>query len=284
MVINDVALVLQGGGTRAAYSAGVLDVLLEEKIYFPLVIGTSAGALLGVNYISQDKGRSALLLKEKIRDRKLLSPLNLLTKGSLYDFHYLFYVLPKCGLPFNQKMFRENHARFYAVATSITKGKTVLFSKESNDFWAGLAASCALPLFSKPIEARNDFYLDGGLLSSIPYQEALSLGATKIVCVLTREQGYRKKRPRKSAIALCKKMYNAYPMVDDLYVNSSSLYNKKMDELESMDKNRVFCLYPSIAPHVSVAERNRKKLANLVQLGKIDMQKQMNSLKEFLER
>lgn len=280
---SDIALVLQGGGTRAAYSAGALDVLLKEKIYFPAVVGTSAGALLGVNYISQDKGRSAALLRDGTSDSKLLSPLNLITKGSIYDFHYLFYVLPNKGLPFNAKKFRENPAKLYAVATSLKEGKTVLFEKSEPHFWEGLAASSSLPLLSKPVWMEEEAYLDGGILSSVPYQEAFSLGFKKVVCVLTREKGYRKKKPSKASKLVANKMYRNFPNLLPLIENSYATYNRKMDELEEMAKeNQVFLLYPSSQVRVSPTERNGKKLSPLIELGKKDMENSLSSLKEFI--
>ena len=52
-----VGLVLEGGGMRGSYTLGILDVLLEEKLYFPYVIGVSAGACNAASYVSRQLGR-----------------------------------------------------------------------------------------------------------------------------------------------------------------------------------------------------------------------------------
>ena len=278
-----VALVIQGGGTRAAYAAGALDVLMKEGISFPLVVGTSAGALLGVNYISGDRGRSAALLTYGMDDRKLLSPLNLLRKGSIYDFHYLFYVLPDRGLPFNNSRFRENKAEFYAVSTSLLSGKAHLAEKGDKDFWPGLAASCSLPFLSKPVPVGDDVCLDGGIVASVPFCEALSLGARRVVCILTREKGYRKPPTGKRKGILARRLYGEYPLAEPLLMNSSKVYNDSMEELDRLEQEgKAFLLYPSKPPRVSVAERDGRKLLPLVELGSSDMSSRMEALRAFL--
>lgn len=278
-----IALVIQGGGTRAAYAAGALDVLMKEGVSFPLVVGTSAGALLGVNYISGDRGRSAALLTYGMDDRKLLSPLNLLRKGSIYDFHYLFYVLPNKGLPFNYSRFRTNEAGFYAVSTSLITGKAHLAEKGDKDFWAGLAASCSLPFLSKPVPVGDDVCLDGGIIASVPFHEALSLGASRLVCILTREKGYRKAPVGKRKRILARGFYGEYPLAEELLMNSANAYNESMEELDRLEKEgKAFLLYPSKPPRVSVAERDGRKLLPLVVLGASDMSSRMEALRAFL--
>ena len=52
------ALLVEGGGVRAAFAAGVLDALLEEEEPFDMVAGTSAGGLLAAAYLAGQRGRS----------------------------------------------------------------------------------------------------------------------------------------------------------------------------------------------------------------------------------
>ena len=60
-----VGLVLEGGGMRGLYTAGVLDTFLDAGIKVDGVVSVSAGALFGVNFLSKQKGR-ALRYNKKI--------------------------------------------------------------------------------------------------------------------------------------------------------------------------------------------------------------------------
>ena len=57
MNIEKVALVLQGGAVRGAFTAGVLDIFMENDLYFQYVVGVSAGALISLSYLSKQIGR-----------------------------------------------------------------------------------------------------------------------------------------------------------------------------------------------------------------------------------
>ncbi|MEH7745218.1 patatin-like phospholipase family protein, partial [Neobacillus drentensis] len=55
---NQVGLVLEGGGMRGVYTAGILEYFLETQLFFPYVIGVSAGACNAASYLSKQKGRN----------------------------------------------------------------------------------------------------------------------------------------------------------------------------------------------------------------------------------
>ena len=56
--MDGIALVLEGGGMRGVFTAGVLDAFLDEKFYFPYVVGVSAGSSNGLSYASRQRGRA----------------------------------------------------------------------------------------------------------------------------------------------------------------------------------------------------------------------------------
>ena len=65
-------LVLEGGAMRGMYTAGVLDVMLDEDIHVDGVIGVSAGVLFGVNYLSKQRGRSIRYNKRFNGDKRYM--------------------------------------------------------------------------------------------------------------------------------------------------------------------------------------------------------------------
>ena len=71
-------LVLEGGAMRGMYTAGVLDVFMDNGITFDGVIGTSMGAITGCSYASGQKGRTIRYNKKYCKDKRYMSFYSLL--------------------------------------------------------------------------------------------------------------------------------------------------------------------------------------------------------------
>ena len=279
-------LVLQGGGMRGAFTAGVLDVFMEHHVSFSYVIGTSAGGLNGVNFISGDIGRGKYVTCEMVHDKKFLSVKNLLLKGSLFDFKYLLFTLPEKNiLPFNSKTYEENPAEFLVACTGMKDGKAHYFKKgECKDFWNAIAASASLPLLAKPVEVEGELYLDGGPTASIPFRKALEDGCDKIVVVGTREQNYRKKPLKESYKRLCKRFYRSYPRFIESYERSVEEYNDEANEMENLQKEgKLFVVQPEFPVTVSQTEKDEKALLALYLEGRRIAEENLDSMRDYLE-
>lgn len=278
-------LILQGGGMRGAFTAGALDVFMEKGIEFPYVIGTSAGALNGVNFISHDIGRGKYVTCELIGDKRFISLRNLLLKKSLFDFKYLLFTLPEKNiLPFSNETFDKSDVEFLAATTSMDDGNAVYFKKgECKDFWNAVAASSSLPLLAKPVEVEGKLYLDGGPSASIPFRKALQDGVKKLVIIGTREPGFRKEPLKESRIRLCNRFYHAYPHFCKVYANLVEEYNDEAAEMEALQKGgKAFVIQPESPVKVSQTERDRKALLELYEEGRRIAEKNLSDLKEFL--
>ena len=264
------ALALQGGGVRGAFTAGVLDVFLENGVVFPYVIGTSAGALTGVNYLSGDRGRSKFIICDLINDPKFLSLHNFLRKKTVFDFAYLLDVVPASIAPFSQKQFDESPIDFYAVATGLEDGKAHYFrKKDCKEFMKGVSASASLPLLSKPVMVEGKPFLDGGPVDSIPFRKPLKESVKKIVVVATRELGFRKKPLSSAKVRLCQQFYGDYPEFTKAFRKSVDVYNADSDLLEALEKEgRIFVIRPDQPVDVSPTEKNKKKLNALYEEGR----------------
>lgn len=279
------ALVLQGGGTRGAFTSGVLDVFMENGLYFDYVIGTSAGALNAYNYVAHDIGRSKRILCDLINDKKFLSVHNLIVKKSAFDFSYLFFQVPKSVVPFNQAAYDESSIDFYACATCLNDGKPAYFRKKDNpDFLKGLQASASLPLISKPISIGNKAYLDGGVVDAIPFRKPLEEGGNKIVVVATRDQAYRKSDLKPSYLHLARRLYHEYPNFLEAYAKMNEVYNEDTDKLYSLEKQgRVKVLRSPEPIDVSSTETDLKVLTALYEKGRNVANANLSGLKDYLQ-
>lgn len=279
------ALCLQGGGSRGAYGSGALDVLMENGFWADEVIGTSAGALIGCNYISRDKGRSDNMMLKLMSDRHFFQPLNFFRKGSIFDFHYMVYDVSEKGLSFDFVQFAKNPCRFYAVSTSCLTGEPRYFEKGDSEFWNALASSASLPFTSKPVLVHGEPCLDGGVVCPIGFEKALEDAYGKVVVISTREKGFRKAKMKDSQFLLAKGMYHDYPVFLETYRRNDEIYNAQMERLDFLaDSGGAFVLYPSVAPKVSRASKSKRKIQELIDLGKKDMETQLSFLKEYLSK
>jgi predicted patatin/cPLA2 family phospholipase len=280
--MKDIGLVLEGGGMRGIYTAGVLDLFMDKNIYFPYVIGVSAGACNAASYISKQKGRSKKVNIDFINDHRYLSYRNLLKEKSLFGMKFMFDEIPNKLIPFDYNTYNNSKTTFVIVATDCNSGKPVYFYKEEgHDILSQLKASCSLPLVSPIVNFNGMKLLDGGISDSMPIKKSIEDGNQRNVIILTRNKGYRKKPTRGSFIL--KRMYKDYDYLVESINNRFKTYNETLDYIEELEeKNQVFVIRPSQQLEVGRLEKNKNKLENLFNQGYLDSEKCSKKLNEWL--
>ena len=189
-----VGLVLEGGAMRGMYTAGVLDVFLTEQIAVDCIVGVSAGALFGINYLSGQKGRVIRYNKRFNRDPRYMGLLPLLREGNIVRTRYAYEDVPRRLDPFDDAAFQKSGIPFYAVITDVDSGKPeyVLIHSVFAQMDV-LRASGSMPLVSHPVLIGGRRYLDGGITDSIPFIWLAGQGCDRLIVVLTRERDFRRK-------------------------------------------------------------------------------------------
>ncbi len=284
--IEDIALVLQGGGARGAFTAGVLDVFMENRLVFPYIIGTSAGALNAVNYISGDIGRSRKVTTEVLLDPKFCSFRNRVFRGSAFNFTYLFHELPKTTLPFNAAAYNESGVRFFCVSTGLADGKVAYFEKGvCKEFYKALASSASLPLISRPVRVEGEKYFDGGVVAPVPYEKPLEDGYEKLVMIMTRPEGYRRKKKGGGIVSFVSwLLYHRHKAFYASYKKQNDYYDAGYAAAERLEKEgKAFVIYPPAHIHVGRIEKDRKALEALYQAGRDAGEAKFAALLEFVK-
>lgn len=284
-ISKDVALVIQGGGTRGIYAAGVVDFFLDNDINFPYVIGTSAGALAATNYTSRDKERNKWCFTDGMKVRGFASISNFLFKKNYFDFHYLFYDIPKKRY-FDWKTFKNNPINFVAAATSLETGEAAYFSNKelsTDDMLDGVGASASFPLLQrKPKIVCGKPYLDGRQSAPVPFKKPLADGYKKVVVLMTRDITYKAKPYKEKYLKWAKKLYSDYPAFLEAYQNDHILYNSDQEELAELERQGVaLVIRPEVPPAVGIAEKNKKKLLLLYYQGYEDAKKHLQEIIDF---
>ena len=279
-----VGLVLEGGGMRALFTAGVLDALLDIKeLDIDGIVGVSAGALFGVNYVSGQKERAIRYNKKYARDKRYMGLHRWITTGNAVNEEFAFYEIPFKLDVFDQEKFKQSKIDFYVVMTNVESGKPeYVLIKDVFKQMEYLRATSALPFASKIIEINGKKYLDGGISDSIPIDYCEDLGYDKIILVLTRPKNTHKEDKLNF---LYKLVYRKYPNLVERLINMGKDYEvvlKKIKDLEN--ENKIFVIRPPEVLKIGRLEKNEDKIQNVYDIGLNTGIKEKENLLKYLNK
>lgn len=278
-------LVLEGGALRGVYTSGIQGVLHKSGIGFDCVIGTSAGSMNGVNFLSGQPERSFYIDYHFARDKQFMGLRPLLKEGQIFSFSYMFGAVND-AFPYKLDAFLHSPTRFIAVASNAHTGEpTYLEHGPNSHLYDILKASSSMPMFSTPIEVDGQHYYDGGPSMPVAYQKALDEGFEKVVLILTREKGYRKSPFSKRACLAIRAKFRKWPAFAQMMLDSPRHYNTMMDEIDTLEaEGRIFVFRPSQKVTVARTEKDVKKLEDLFLLGRVDGAMKLPRLSDYLAK
>lgn len=277
-------LVLEGGAMRGMFTAGVLDVFMENNIEFDGIIGVSAGATFGCNYISGQIGRTIRYNKKYCKDKRYCSLRSLITTGDLYGEDFCYNKIPNELDPFDNDAYRKSSTEFYIVATDIETGEPVYkkYDVDDPDALLWMRASASMPLASRIVEIGDKKFLDGGMSDSVPVKQFEKMGYNKNVVILTQPYDYVKSK--NSVLPLIKLSYKKYPKLIEVMKNRHIMYNETTDYIKEREKSgELFVIRPKSKLCVNHVEHDAKKLEKAYQEGRKAALGNLDKVKEFLK-
>lgn len=281
---NKKGLILEGGAMRGMFTAGVLDVFMENNIEFDGVIGVSAGATFGCNYISRQIGRTIRYNKKYCRDKHYCSFRSLIKTGDLYGTDFCYDKIPNELDPFDNDTFRQSNVDFYVVATDIETGKPVYkkYDVDDPDCLLWMRASASMPLASRIVEIGNKKFLDGGMADSIPVKAFENMGYNKNVVVLTQPKEYIKQK--NSALPLIRLKYKKFPKLIEVMESRHIMYNETTAYIKEKElQGELFVIRPEEPLNVGHVEHKAAELEKAYQTGRAVAEKNLQKLKEYLK-
>lgn len=276
-----VGLVLEGGAMQGMFTAGVLDVFLDENIQIDGIVSVSAGALFGVNFPSKQKGRALRYNKQFINDKRYISFHSLFTTGNIVNKEFAFYEVPFKQDVFDNEAFKQSNIEFYATVTNVETGLAE-HHKITDPFaqMETLRATSAMPYVSKVVDIDGKKYLDGGIADSIPLAFCQSLGFDKVIVVLTRPFDYRK---TPSNPLMSKLFYRKYPNLVKTLQNRYQVYNQQVEDvIQQSEQGKIFTIRPSITLPIKRIEKDLNKVQAMYDLGVSDAKRELENLKAYL--
>ena len=229
-------LILEGGAMRGLFSAGIMDVMMENGIAYDGVIGVSAGAAFGCNYISGQIGRSIRYNLKYCRDKRYGGLYSLITTGDIYNKKFCYEEIPLKYDPFDFETFESSPAAFYVVCTDVETGKPVYhqYTGRRDHGFDWIQASASMPLVSRIVTIDGQKLLDGGVADSVPIRQFEQMGYDRNVIILTQPKDYRKSP--NSLMPLIRHKYRAYPEFIKTNENRHLVYNDTLDYIFEKEK------------------------------------------------
>ncbi|WP_242945223.1 patatin-like phospholipase family protein [Oribacterium sp. C9] len=278
-------LICEGGAMRGLFTAGVLDVLLENEVSFDGMVGVSAGATFGCNFKSKQIGRTIRYNLEYAEDKRYGSFTSLIKTGDLYDTEFCYHTLPNELFPFDWDTFLGNPMKFYVVATDVKTGKPVYHEMKSrgDSELEWLRASASMPLVSKPVSVDGYELLDGGISNSVPLEFFEHIGYTRNVVILTQDANY-VKEPIPSGF-LTKLLLKKQPAIYTAMTKRHIMYNAQIDYIKKKEASgEVFVIRPPEPLGIKRVEHDRVELERVYKLGRNTALSLLSELKDFIDK
>ena len=280
-------LVLEGGATRGVFTSGVLDYLMEKDLYFSNVIGVSAGSCNAVDYVSKQPGRTRDCMIPTDKSLNYVNGLRTFIKEkSLMNMDMIFDIYPKQIYPFDFDTYFRSEMNGELVTTNCVTGKAEYMdeAQDPDRLMKICRASSSMPLLCPIVNIDGIPYLDGGLADSIPIRRAMDIGNEKIIVVLTRNRGYRKKAVSKAVEKMYRRAYRSYPNLLRTLLRRAPYYNRTLNELENLEREgKIFVIRPQ-GKTVSRLESKPEVLEDFYQHGIEQMKEHFGAMQDFLEK
>ena len=276
-------LVLEGGGARGMYTAGVLDVFMERGVTFDGIIGVSAGAIHGISYMSGQKGRGLRYYKKYCSDPRFMGFRSLLKTGNIVGVDFCYRELPDVLDPFDNEAFMKNPAEFYVTVSNLETGEAeYLRVKDSKAQIDLVRASATLPYVSKIVDINGKKYLDGGCTDSVPVDAFMKMGFEKNVLVLTRPHSHVREKEHG---LMAKLRYRKYPNFVRALLSHHDRYNATKARIaQLMQEDKAFVIAPAEELRIRRLESDPGELQRVYDIGRADGERSINELRKWLAK
>ena len=282
--MDKIGLILEGGGMRGIYTAGVLDFFIDKNIEVDLVVGVSAGGCHAASYLSKQYKRAYHTNIDYLDNKEYISFRNLIKTGSIFGMDLMFNKIPNELYLYDHDAFSKSKSKFTVVTTNCETGQAEYFTlTDMKRDIMYLQASCSIPMFANIVEIDGYKLVDGGVADSIPIEYAIKEGCKKNIVILTRDKTYRKNKVKFSS--LIRRKYKKYPNLVKSIENRHLNYNKSLDLVKELeDKGDALVIRPKSPVKVSQIEKDVDKLTKLYNEGYNDAKESYEKIIEFIKK
>lgn len=284
---NKIGLVVEGGGMKCAYNAGILDAFLDHHITFGYCIGVSGGAGNVASFVSGQRGRNLRFFTDYIHDPEYFGWKSFLKTGNLFGLQYIYGELTNSTGkdPLDYDALMKNPAGYEVVATNALTGQAEYFGKEDmkKDDYRPVMASSAIPAVCRPVKIKGIPYYDGGIADAIPVRHALEAGCERLVVILSKQRDYVRK-PQGMRF-LYSRICRRYPKIVEDIDRRHITYRENLEDVFELERQgKAFVFAPSEPVKVGTYTMDEKVERELYDLGWKDFKDREDDLRKFMEQ
>lgn len=281
--MSKTGLVLEGGGMRGLFTAGILDVLMENNVTFDGVVGVSAGATFGCNFISHQIGRTLRYNMSQRKNPKYMGIRSLIKTGDYVGGEYAYHVLPTKLDVFDFEAFEKNPTEFHVVTTNVRTGEAIYHRIDKVDYtgmeW--IRASASMPIISRPVAIGDYEMLDGGIADSIPLRYFESEGFKRNIVILTQPKGFKKKLTK--LMPVFKATMRKYPAIIEGMSKRHLMYNRELDYISQQQMaGKCLVICPSDTLPIGRTSLNAKKMQHVYDMGRKAGEDNLEAIRKFI--
>lgn len=276
---------MEGGALRGLFTAGILDVLMENGVRFDGLVGVSAGAAFGCNYKSGQAGRVIRYNKRFAHEWRYCSWRSWIATGDLFGGEFCYHKMPDELDVFDKETFDSNPMEYYAVCTDVETGEAVYkrLMKCSPETYEYIRASASMPMVSRIVEIDGSKLLDGGVTDSIPLRFFQQQGYERNLVILTQPADYQKRHNR--LMPILRLWLHRYPKMIEALDRRHEMYNQQLEYVrEEERKGNTYVIRPPQKLVIGHISHDENEMQGVYQMGRRVGEGRLKDIVEFLEK
>lgn len=276
---------MEGGALRGLFTAGILDVLMENGVRFDGLVGVSAGAAFGCNYKSGQAGRVIRYNKRFAHEWRYCSWRSWIATGDLFGGEFCYHKMPDELDVFDKETFDSNPMEYYAVCTDVETGEAVYkrLMKCSPETYEYIRASASMPMVSNIVEVGGRKLLDGGVTDSIPLRFFQQQGYERNLVILTQPAEYQKQHNR--LMPILRLWLHRYPKMIEALDKRHEMYNRQLEYVrEEERKGNTYVIRPPEKLVIGHISHDENEMQGVYQMGRRVGEGRLKDIVEFLEK
>jgi predicted patatin/cPLA2 family phospholipase len=258
------ALLVEGGGLRGAFGAGVLSELARSGTRFDDVFAVSSGAPTAAYLVAGQVEDAVRIWEHHTHGEQLVSPRRWIRGATLLDIDGLIGVFERV-VPLDTARLGRAEARCWIVVTNCHTGRPDHVRATPGNAMDLLRATMALPIaYGKVVAVGGVPYVDGGVVEAVPVRRAAALDHDRKLLVLTQPRGYRG-RDSRAAAWLLGLGYARYPAIRRALGSHFRTSNEALDLVDDLERRGALSVIRPRAPLAAgtLSTRRRDILATL---------------------
>lgn len=280
---NKVSIVCEGGGTKIAYTCGVLKCLLEHDINVDYCVGISAGAEALLPYVSKQIHRLEVTGIDAPSQPGVVGIRPWLREGSLFGIEATNDFIEK-EAPLDFMALFSNPTELDVGVYDLKSHEVKYYDKTYIDESMTLIkASCALLLLARPYELNGHKFIDAGLVDMISIEQAIKKGCNKHIVISTKEEGYQRRPAPAWQRWLARGIYRDRQVAEDLK-NRHNRYNEQWEKIAQLQQaGDAIVIRPQKDLGISRYTTDPEKLKPWFQLGYDETYARLDEIRKFME-